>query len=303
MLRFAFPQAQEIEDQRKFTIKNTEAFEICINDNPTIGGTTLLFHSNDTYYDLYLDSPDFILKRNGLCLRFRKRISAETGISYSFQLKSEMGLVNSKRMEVEESDLSIYQFVQDTEIVDLIEILDPLFCFADLKIWTEEILKNAQTLQNWLLFKAGSPILPFQQLISMNEQTFNIQTIGSFRPVLVGKSSRSRFHGVLDTTQNGSFYSSIPRNKIPFDRLPNMLQKNSNLNWIFEASFDKSEFISFDKFPKTTLLTEFEIENKYSIPETGTQVIDNFQKELEKIHPLITGKLSKYAQAANLLLE
>lgn len=289
--------SQGIEEQRKYIMKDAEAFETSLKINPTIGGITLLHHGDDTYFDLYLDSPDFILKRNGLCLRFRKRISMENGLSYSFQLKNEMRSENSIRMEIEESDLAFYQFVQDSEIVNLTDILDPIFDFADSKILSENTTKCLETLEKWISFKAGSSILPFQQLRSINDSLFSQQTICTLNPVLAGKSNRSRFHGVLDPTQNDSLYKLTIRNQKSIKQLPLTLQKNTALNWIFEASFDKSEFVLFDEHSEVIKLTEFEIENKFFIPETGTHLMDVFQEIAEQKYNLKTGKASKYVQA------
>jgi hypothetical protein len=301
LIKLSCSYSQGIEEQRKYCVKNADTFEVSLKKDPTIGGISLLHHADDVYYDLYLDSPDFALKRNGYSLRFRKRISNENGISYSFQLKSEMVQVNGIRMEVEESDLSFYKFLQDTSIVNLTELIDPLFDFAETKTLTLEIQKSLETLKQWLIFKSKAPILPFQQLKSLNAVLFNDAMIGSFAPVLVGKSLRSRFHGVIDPEQNDSLYRSTIRNQIAFKELPKKLQENDTLNWIFEASLDKSQFVPLEENPRTIDLIEFEVENKFFIPERGAQLIDSFQKEAETIYNLGPVTKSKYAQAIDIL--
>ena len=301
LIKLSFYYSQGIEEQRKYWLKNAELFEVSLEKKPTIGGISLLHHGDDLYYDLYLDSPDYLLKRNGYSLRFRKRISNENGTSYSFQLKNEMVDVNGVRMEVEESDLSFYKFLQDTSIVHLTDLLDPLFDFVDTKIPTIQFQKCLEGLQKWLIFKSNAPLLPFQQLKSLNASLYSDATICSFTPVLVGKSKRSRFHGVIDPEQNDSLYKATIRNKIAFKELPIKLQENNTLNWIFEASLDKSQFVPLDQNFRTIELLEFEVENKFFISERGAKLIDNFQKEAEIKYNLTPITKSKYAQAIELM--
>ncbi|MFO0496246.1 MAG: hypothetical protein ACK50Y_11995 [Flavobacteriia bacterium] len=301
LIKLTFSHSQGIEDQRKYGVKNIDSFEVSLMKNPTIGGITLLHHSDDFYYDLYLDSPDFILNRNGFSLRFRKRISNENGISYSFQLKSEMLQVNGIRMEVEESDLYFYKLLQDTSVVNLTELIDPLFDFSETKTLTVEIQKSLETLKQWLIFKSNAPILPFQQLKFLNDALFNDATIGSFIPVLIGKSKRSRFHGVIDPEHSDSLHKATIRNQIAFNELPIKLQENIRLNWIFEASLDKSQFFPIEQNPRTIELLEFEVENKFFISERGAELIDKFQKEAEINYNLTPVTKSKYAQAIEIL--
>jgi hypothetical protein len=299
-VKFSLVNAQFTEDQRKYNVTNIDSVETVLKKSTMIGDFTFINHSKDIYYDIYLDSPDFVLKNHGFSLRFRKRISQTNDTSYAFQLKSEISSVNSIRMEVEESDLSMYTFIQDSSVVTLIQLLEPLFDFAQTLQMTTEVRQNIQTLSEWISFKSEAPILPFQLLKNNSHSILTSLEIATLRPILVGKSQRTRYHGVIDESKGDMLIGNVEKNSLPRKNLPAVLQDNPTLNWIFEASLDYSVFSAFDKGP-SILLTELEIENKFNPPAVGVEQINTLEKIIVPKFGLTKGKLSKYAHAIELL--
>lgn len=294
--------AQLTEDQRKFSIQNYDSLYNQIASLSEIGDHSLLQHSKDIYYDVYLDTPDFSLKKNGFSLRFRKRITQTNDTSYCFQLKSEMNEVNSIRLEAEEDNLKLYQFVQESNQVSLISLLEPLFLFAEDQVLSNNIKQNIQTLNEWINFKFDAPILPFQLLKNNEKHNFSKAELIALKPVLVGRSERIRFHGVFNEEVNDSLTQIYGYNRLIASEVPERLKNKSGLNWIFEASLDKSIFYSFQN-TKFIQLTELEIENKFNKPTIGVQLIDSFERVLLSKMKLDKGSVSKYAQAINALFE
>ena len=292
--------AQLTEDQRKFSIQNNDSIYKEIESLSDIGDFSLLQHSKDIYYDIYLDSPDFTLKKHGFSLRFRKRITQNNDISYSFQLKSEMNEVNSIRLEAEEDNLELYQFIQGTNKVSLIALLEPLFQYTENQVLSDVIQLNIQTINEWINFKFDAPILPFQLLKNNGKHNFSKVELLGLKPILVGRSERMRFHGVFNEEVNDSLTKMYGYNRLLENELPEHLKNKSGLNWIFEASLDKSTFYTFQN-RKVVQLSELEIENKFNQPSIGVQLIDAFEKELLLNMKLSKGSSSKYVQAVNVL--
>lgn len=294
--------AQLTEDQRKFSIQNNDSIYKEIESLSEIGYFLLLQHSKDIYYDIYLDSPDFTLKKNGFSLRFRKRITQNNDISYSFQLKSEMNEVNSIRLEAEEDNLELYQFMQGSNQVSLIALLDPIFSFAENQVISDDIQLNIKSINTWINFKFDAPILPFQLLKNNGKHNFSQEELIGLKPILVGRSERIRFHGVFNEAVNDSLTKIYGYNRLLENELPEHLKNKSGSNWIFEASLDKSTFYSFQN-KKVVHLSELEIENKFNPPSIGVLLIYSFQKDLLSKLKLDKGSVSKYAQAITGLFE
>ena len=100
----------QTEEQRKYVFDHLDEIENFIRSSDSTEKLSTFHHSKYEQYDIYLDSPDFLLLKNKMSLRFRKQISEtrKRPVTYTFQLKSEMEHLNSARMEVEETELDFY---------------------------------------------------------------------------------------------------------------------------------------------------------------------------------------------------
>lgn len=296
VLNFSAYSFCQTEEQRKYSLENFEEFKSFIlapkKDKPLLTH----FHSKDVYLDLYLDTPDNLLYKNNLSLRFRKRIFDSTIVdnSYSFQLKSEMDSINSVRMEVDEKELYFYLVKSDTGWVPLTTLLDSIFYHIEngSESPSSKSVQNAFSLiESWIKLKTGGAIAPFQKLLELG---FKTNEIKSLRPELLGKSIRYRSH--IYTNQNNDL--AIDRNKVKRDKLPVYFSENNALNWLLESSLDSSIFYKNidDKMMKINI-REYEVENKYYQSEKGSMILSNYEDYLLTNFSLNLKMDSKYKQA------
>lgn len=286
--------AQGTEEQRKYKLSGD--FEL-LQKTLKMGNfdpVQLKHHSEDLYYDIYLDSPDFLLKELGYSLRFRRKHTNDSLITYSFQLKSEMQKEGEIRLEIEEKELEIYQVMIDSVWVGLKTVLDPIFDFTIASVGTVVPEKEITILQEWIRFKSNAPLLPFQALKALEPKTCTPAKVSEFTPVLVGISNRNRFHGVYMTKTS---HPAIEMNKIATSTKPEMIRNDPSLNWILEASLDQSKFRSIIHPERYAEFLEFEVENKYYDPEKGRKLLDVFETEATNKIGLTPSKESKYLQA------
>lgn len=288
--------AQGTEEQRKYAITDTASFSAFICSSGQLGGFSMQNHSELTYLDLYLDTPDRLLLKNGLSLRFRKRMEGDSLIGYGFQLKNEMTSDTAIRMEVEETELDFYKVKTAEGWIPLTAVLDVFFDRIgsdQFKADTPEIQQAIQQLQSWIRFKSGSIVTPFQQLQHL--PGFDQQVIQTLRPVVCGKETRKRSHIYIDPSGTTTPLKNIPENRIPVSEQSDWFREHPDFNWILESSLDAAVFYPLftAKTPQVRII-EFETENKYFVPATGKALLDAFEKELAKRFLINSRTDSKY---------
>jgi len=298
--------AQGTEEQRKYCIKDEKKLMNFINSSVPLDGLSVYNHSQYTYFDLYLDTPDFDLFKNKLCLRFRKRIFNDSLVTYGLQLKNEMETDTGIRMEIEEKELDFYRVKTDKGWVGLTDLLDIIFAqIQNNKVDTgsEEIQQAISSIQKWIQFKAESTISPFQKIANLNLNGLKTEHISTLRPVLFGSEKRVRSHIYINPVNTTNELRKTPKNSIELSALPEFFRKNTGFNWILESSVDSAVFYSlFKSNPTKVELFEFEVENKYFVPEKGTEIMNVFEKSLKsncQIENLID---SKYRQSIKKIL-
>lgn len=290
----AFPQ---YEEQRKYDIEGFEDLKYFVENSGSTKTLSSHFHTESLYYDIYLETPDFKLLQKGYSLRFRKRTNMDSSneASYSFQLKSEMNSEQSIRLEVEEPELSFYQIQTDSSWTPLTTVLDSIFELIDKKVQTPGAIEDYTVqLASWIFFKSEAPISPFQKLQHLGILSTN--EIKTLRPVICGVSKRYRSHLYKDMDQDND--QEYPKNRVKRNKLPEYFRKNRNYNWLLESSLDESHFFTLNtEVQHIAEIKELELENKYYIPEKGTQAMLELEKELVQKFHLKTKTDSKYKQA------
>jgi hypothetical protein len=289
----------QFEEQRKYQLSKPDSVLKFIKSSGQLSGFSTYNHSEDTYFDLYLDTPDFSLAENHLSLRFRKRkFSSTLPASYGFQLKSEMENAGGLRMEVEETDLSIYRVQSDKGWIPLKSVLDIFFSQAEENTFLKdspEIVQATQQLQSWIRMHAGGPVIPFQKISHLELKGLDAKSLQTLTPVMCGMVKRLRSHIFINPKT--SPIKNIPQNPLLPDGLPYFFIEN-NYNWVLESSLDYASFYPLieAKIPKVELC-ELEVENKYAVKSTGTELMNIFEKGLKEKFGVTNGMDSKYLQS------
>lgn len=293
--------SQGIETQRKYGFERDAGFADFIESSGDLDGFSLVHHSDLRYFDLYFDTPNFDLAENGYSLRMRKKEVGEGEFAYVFQLKSEMETTNGVRMEVEETELDFYYLFHNKIKIDLASFLDSLF--AEM----EHVKENATAesyqpylneLVQWIEFKAGAPLVPFQKLRFLLPTIFSIEGIKKLRPVVIGQSVRSRSHVYLTPENSLKKTEEILVNKTIESENPVFFQDHPEFCWLFESSLDVSAF--YPLFPsslKSVKLWEYEVENKFPVDSIGHLMLDEFEMGLITTYELNVQRASKYLQS------
>lgn len=293
--------AQGTEEQRKYVIKDEKALLNFINSSGQLEGLSLYNHSQYTYFDLYLDTPDFDLYKNKLSLRFRKRIFSDSLVTYGLQLKSEMETVSSVRMEIEEAQLDFYRVKTDLGWIELPKILDIIFSQIQnnkIDISSKEMQHALSSIQKWIQLNVESTISPFQKIAFLKLNGLEREKIATIRPVLFGSEKRIRSHIYIDPAKTIIELRSMPMNSLALSAVPDFFKKNNTFNWILETSVDSAVFYSLFKTNKTQVeIFEFEVENKYFLPEKGTEIMNLFEKNLKSNFQMENLMDSKYRQS------
>jgi len=282
--------AQSTEEQRKYKLVDRSSLLETLDSSGTLDGFEANYHSDYTYYDIYLDTEKFDLYKQSMSLRFRKRNYSDTVVAYGFQLKNEMTDFGSVRMEVEEDELDFYMVQKGNSWVSLEEILDLLFAQVEngeLNFDSSECKEAITLLREWITFKAAGTVAPFQKLRHLN---FDLASIQSLRPVSIGQSNRARL-------------SIYVNDKVSSKAVADILNSSgrtltSERQWVIEASVDSATFYSLipSKMSSASIV-EFEMENKYDPKSIGTLLMDYFEKRLAKEIELIPFLDSKYRQS------
>ena len=248
--------------------------------------------------DIYLDTPDRLLFRNGLSLRFRKRFLSDTVVTYGLQLKSEMTSDTAMRMEIEESELEFYKVKTSDRWQPLTEVLDVYFDAlakgpADFR--SAEISDASALLQEWIRFKADGIVTPFRRLLNLRIDGLDLAAIRSLKPVICGVEKRSRSHIYYDPATVSPQLKSITANRMEASLLPEFFRQHPDFNWLLESSLDSAVFYPlFESKKSSVTIFEYETENKYCVPATGTQLLSQFESELRKTFDLQSRSASKY---------
>lgn len=295
---FAFAQTEE---QRKYAVDNQAEIEQFILNSGSTEQLLTHFHAKDTYYDMYLDTPEFLLRKQGFSLRFRKRVTKakKRPITYAFQLKSEMDSLNSLRMEVDETELDFYQVKSGSDWIPLPDLMDRLF--AHFEHHPEQPLDESETqaihlINSWIQFKAAGAIAPFQKLTFLGIETETIQLL---QPVTCGITTRMRSH--IYASRDQSRQLGLELNKVKRDKFPKFFAADTtgaDNNWLLESSLDVANF--YPLFPTEhpiAKIYEYEVENKYHQPEVGRKVLEIYEKELLKRFQAVPKLDSKYRQS------
>jgi hypothetical protein len=295
---FAFSQG--MEEQRKYIFSTPDSIKHFIKSSGTINGLSIHHHSEDVYYDIYLDTPDFSVAQNHLSMRFRKRNFGNNVVTYEFQLKSEMENAGGLRMEVEETELNFYKVKTGQGWVSLTKVLDVFYSQLErntVNPKSPEIVLATQQLQSWIRANAPGPIVPFQKLSHLDLKGLDAESIKTLTPVLYGSSRRLRSHVYIDRATSTEAYKSIPQN-MPSIPPPFFVTTNRDLNWMLESSLDFATFYPLIESKTSSVqLCEFEVENKYFVRETGTKVMNDFEKSLKERFGAANGIDSKYLQS------
>ncbi len=285
----------QTEVQRKYSIGEPNELLKFVTSSGQADSIFTQFHSKSIYYDVYLDTPDKLLLKRGLSLRFRKRIiDSIAEPSYSFQLKSEMLSANMARMEVEEKELSFYLLKSEFGWISMTSVLDSIFHPLEkgsVDLSSTALNKQLLMIELWIQFKAGGAVSPFQKLLNNG---FLLDDIKQIKPVIYGKSIRYRSH-VYSNVANELVSE---KNRIRQNELPVYFQENDGSNWLLESSFDLSTFYKINEPLRVISITEFEVENKFFKVEEASKVLSIFEKYLEEKFDVTVKLDSKYKQAA-----
>lgn len=297
-LLLAITSFGQTEEQLKFSVSTPDEFKAFITSSPQIGELKSLYHSKNNYSDIYLDTPDQILLKNNLSLRFRKRIFDDSlnTVTYSMQLKNEMTTTSSIRMEVEEPELDFYFIQNKGNKISLTTLLETIFSHYKANP-TKQLSEGTTTaialIEQWIIDKAEAPVAPFQKLRALKE--IQLKEIKNLKLVTCGSANRYRSHIYIDDETSARL--NIPKNKIKSNKLPIYFLQNTTDNWLLETSFDKAVFYTIGKSPtKRVELVEYEVEQKHYDKTASKAIFELFKSEISQQY-IITPKFdSKYKQ-------
>ncbi len=297
--------SQGIEEQRKYILPEGISISEMEMKSNYLNGLSSYNHSDYVYYDLYLDSPDFLMYKNGFSLRFRKRNISDSIVAYGFQLKSEMVDHKDIRMEVEETELDFYRVKDGLEWVRITTILDRIFAYYDaIKTPALEVVfqHDLDLIKLWISLKIDSPIIPFQKLKYLDSTVFNTLTLQHLKPVLIGKSLRKRSHVFVDYEHTTSDLKNLPNYLMNINSRPQYFIDHPTCSWTLETSRDYSKFYSLLGGGEVINIYEFEVENKYQDKVKGTELLDRFELELINAIGCKIELASKYKQSISFIL-
>lgn len=296
--------SKEFEEQRKYiATSESHKLEQLFSSGGQLNGMQMVKHAVYQYYDIYLDTSDWLLFKEGYSLRLRRRAFEDGTVEYGFQLKSEMTHVGALRMEIEEVDLVKYYQIEKVKLTKLIDQL-----IGDLDIHLQANPTRAYQVPSgsaeavgmiikWIHFKLGAAVGPFQEL----RQLF--QSIHSLKPVIIGRSNRVRSHIYVDPKRTIRRLEDLAPSLKPAVSIPPTVPAGTI--YIMEASYDHANFYSLDDVGQGGLamaaIVEFEIENKYAPAAIGSELLGQFEHDLTAMFPVKTGLESKYWQAIQIL--
>lgn len=282
LLFFCISQAKEdfrIEEQRKYNFPKANGLTQKTQD---IGPFTFFVHSIYATKDIYFDSADKLIQKNGLSLRFRQVTKPPAKPAYIFQVKSEMEKPGELRMEEE---VNLERHSQNGQPISF---------------WMDQIIaqlpskdEGARALVQWLTSKKKSYLPPFQAL--RRRQIFDF---ASLQPVFLGSSERQRFHVLVDRLKRPTPLIQVAHSEKKDQFIPAVFVQHPEWEWLMEASSDKSLFKPYLQPDAVFEINELEIENKYRPREVGTALMNELEKHLNLQLQAVPGLKSKFLQAA-----
>jgi hypothetical protein len=283
------------EEQRKYIFDNIDSRLSTFVKEGKLKGLKVLGHSVYNYYDLYLDTDERDLFNKNLSLRLRKRFFADGSIAYGIQLKSEMLNNGDVRMEVEEDELKFFKIFHNNVIYSMTNIMTEMFDYFEQKTSDNEnvhfqsdayMQERVDIISTWTHFKIKSSIAPFQKLIRSG---INLEKLKTLKPVMIGKSIRSRSHIYIDrsdTNQELKTFNQSLRSQL---ETPDLVRGTDKI-WTMESSLDRARFYPLQIQKNFHEINEYEIENKY-LPLIG---VERLFKQFE------TGLIETYGAQINL---
>jgi hypothetical protein len=289
------------EDQRKYSTANIAVLDSFIVHSGHLDGLSTYYESQLTYFDIYLDTPDYLLFKNQYSFRFRKRNLGAGVSTYAFQLKSEMDTGSSVRMEIDESELEIYKVKTDIGWLPLTKVLDYFFTQLENKRPdpnSQETKQGIIYLENWIQFKANGCVTPFQKLLHLKIPGIDSNSIKTLRPTIYGFDKRKRSHVFIDTANTTKTLKAFKMNQIPPSEELSFFKSHPSYNWVLETSLDSAVFYPlFTTTVSESYVSEFEVENKYYLHDKGSLIMDQFEKSLETTFHLEKQMDSKYCRS------
>lgn len=291
--------AQGTEEQRKYILPETITPTQFVDKSKLLNGLSTHFHSEYIVYDIYIDNSDYVLFENRYSLRFRKKIIADTIITYTFQLKSEMIVPSDVRMEIEETELDFYRVIDGDKWVSISSVLDKIFSMEESTIEVPVELFNHEIdlLKKWIRQKADAPIAPFQKLKHIDSVLFSSTVLKTLEPTLIGVSQRNRAHVYIDNSITTEALKSLPMNRQSLNDRPTFFVEHPEFNWILETSMDHSIFRSIVDPNFISQINEYEVEDKYFNASKGTELLKRYEKELVETLGCRAEMASKYRQS------
>lgn len=289
--------AQNQEYQRKYKLENADKLSIP-EDSPVVLKSFAL-EAKSVYQskDLYLDTPELLLFKNRMSLRFRK-VEREGGeADYKLQLKDEMKSATDSRLEVEDEDLENYKIRTDAGMRPLTEILDRVFE----KLGAENPSRNAlaeidelRFLTEWIKQQSDGFIVPFQVLTDLRRPELSSEVLSTIRPTVFVQGTRNRI--TVYTNPTSELHSVLKSRAIN----PEEEWRQERIQ-VAECSLDAVVSSSIFKSQKATLvIKELEIEDKLEQPDR--EVMEKLETELnaflgEQLVPFLNSKYSQSVQA------
>jgi len=282
-------QAGNFEQQYK--LKKTDAFQKILLTRDTLpDGSQFFLHHTYLYQDIYLDTPEKWMKKNGYTLRIRKQQLENEKQQYHLQLKSEMSGRNAIRMEIDE-ELDRY-FFPEKDTLYLSAIIDQLFKAPNDSIF----MSNKKRCLEWISLKSKSPVRPFLKLRHLLGEEAAEKLIHSLQIEFLGHSTRKRIHVYQNLNKD------LQANQKANSEIPEWFHKNTPYVWLAEASLDSSVFFRpCESGQKSVLIEELEIEKKYVPEEIGAEYLNRLYFILQKELKMVPETKSKYVQASDLL--
>jgi len=115
---------------------------------------------------------------------------------------------------------------------------------------------------------------------------------------MYGSETRKRSDVYIDPSHTTVALGKLEMNKLANSEKSTYLQLHPTYNWILETSLDSAIFYPLIATAQTkSVVYEFEVENKYFIPETGSQVMDQFEASLKKYFLCANERDSKYCRS------
>lgn len=265
--------AQNQELQRKYKLENATHLLRPLGSDLNIGSFNLKTTSVHKSMDLYFDTPDLLLFKNNMSLRFRKVVKNNGKIEYKLQLKDEMVSTVDSRLEVDENNLVSHQLMTAEGLKSLTEILDTIFRKLQSQNKTGEKIEEVKELDDiiqWVKLESDGFIEPFQVLADLNKPGLSSKVLSTLRPIVFIQGIRNRLMVYADTSISTKQSKKIENIYIGTEEPP----------LLAECSLDNMRSTHLLKNKRKRLnIIELEIENKQD--STNLKVMDLLEADLK----------------------